>query len=185
MTGTSKVLRIKMVYVERKEFAFDWCGPYGRSLVAMTERSQKKLVHDIISKDYVIWLAAIPRKFGSDATGKEGLGGEMAGARWWRDQKAAVLITGCSNSSGRFVKLEIYPPKEKQTVICFPTGQNSGGWTVLADSMARFVGVFVKESGPLTIDNEHRVEAATDGGRAAVPSFAKVVKGKEEEVRGN
>lgn len=54
-----------MVFVEKKEFLVDWTGVQGRILVAVTERSKKRVVHGFLLKDCVMWLVPVLRKFAS------------------------------------------------------------------------------------------------------------------------
>lgn len=170
-----------MVVVERKETLLDWSGFEGWSMVAVTERTKKKVVCGFMTKDCVIWLAAVLRSFATEhGSCKELIGHVVKEGKRWRDNQGTVAVEVCSNMSGCFAEMEISPTSKKgnRVLICFPAGKEGGGWLTVAESMARFVGVVVKEKQP------QRLVGGTGTVYTVVASYANVLKGTEE-VKGN
>lgn len=103
--GNYYVFNMLAVYAEGKEFSVKWTGVEGQSLVALLEKSKKKVLRGILSKDGGMWLAAIPKSFVREELFSLPAEVETGEERRWRDQYGTVLAAVQVNSSGPFVKL--------------------------------------------------------------------------------
>lgn len=78
-----------LVTAERKAFSLQWTGVEGRSLVAFTEKSKKKVVRGFLLKEGATWLARVLKTFAEKSSMRPE--GEVAEERRWRDHQCTML----------------------------------------------------------------------------------------------
>lgn len=137
--------------VERKEVRWRWTGFHGRSLIEMMEMRKKRSVRGLFTKESIMWMAAVLRRFAREQEGEDqsrvaAAGGENGNR--WRDHHGTVTVAVCENTSGRLLKIEmiLVGSKGKKIIFCLPAGKNGGGWLAMAVEMASLAGVRITTS---------------------------------------
>lgn len=130
---------------ERKKLILQWTRVEGRSLVAISEKSKKKMVRGFMSKGGVIWLAGLLKSFEEKPLVMQEE--EVIEEKRWRDHQCMVLAAAQVNPNGYFIKVNVTPlsSKGRRVVFCIPAGRNGGGWRAVGEVMAKFVGVLVRD----------------------------------------
>lgn len=69
--------------------------------------------------------------------------GEVAMGKRWRENFGSVMVVGCRNRNGNFLKIESSPVAQRgrNVALCIPAGVGGDGWRVFAEMLASTVGV--------------------------------------------